>query len=146
MHIRTYNTSDKVRVIELFRLNTPAYFSPNEEKDLVFYLENELEAYYLLEHENVVVGCGGINFSDNKERAIISWDFIHPDMQGKGFGTALLRYRIEQIKNIHSVKIITVRTSQMAFKFYEKSGFVLKEIVKDYWDKGFDLYRMAKDI
>ena len=41
-----------------------------------------------------------------------------------------------------SVLRITVRTSQLAFGFYEKRGFELKGIEKDYWAEGFDLYRM----
>ena len=41
-----------------------------------------------------------------------------------------------------SVRRITVRTSQLAFGFYEKRGFELKGIEKDYWAEGFDLYRM----
>ena len=40
------------------------------------------------------------------------------------------------------VKTITVRTSQLVYKYYEKFGFQTKEIIKDFWAKGYDLYRM----
>jgi ribosomal protein S18 acetylase RimI-like enzyme len=42
-----------------------------------------------------------------------------------------------------NITTIMVRTSQLAYKFYEKNGFILKEIEKDYWAKGFDLYSMT---
>jgi len=93
--IRPYNNQDKQAVIDLLRLNTPAYFSPEEETDLISYLDNELEAYFVLEIDNIVVGCGGINLSGDPAHGKISWDLFHPDFQGKGLGGTLLHYRIE---------------------------------------------------
>ncbi len=140
--IRTYAVSDRDAVINLLRLNTPAYFSPDEEKDLIYYLENEIESYFVIQVEQKIVGSGGINFSENGNLAIISWDLLHPDYQRKTLGTKLLKHRLDLLEKMDKVKTITVRTSQMAYTFYEKSGFKLKELVKDYWAKGFDLYRM----
>jgi [ribosomal protein S18]-alanine N-acetyltransferase len=54
----------------------------------------------------------------------------------------LTKYRIEKIKEYDSVKLISVRTSQLTFKFYKKFGFNIKEIIKNYWADGFDLYSM----
>ena len=62
--------------------------------------------------------------------------------QGKSLGKKLLRYRIEVLKAIPSIKKITVRTSQLAYKFYEKQGFTLNEIKRNYWADGFDMYSM----
>lgn len=140
--IREYNEKDKAAVIGLLQMNTPAYFSPEEEKDLVHYLGHEIESYYVAEHEGEVVGCGGFNFSDDRATGKISWDIFHPGYQGKGWGTRLLKYRIEILKEREHVKLISVRTSQLVYPFYEKCGFVLREIIKDYWAEGFDLYRM----
>lgn len=142
MIIREYITTDKEDVIILFRLNTPDYFSTSEEENLIDYLENHIECYYVLEYEHELVGCGGFNFADDKITCKISWDIFHPDHQGKGLGTALTNYRIEKIKEHENIEIISVRTSQLVFKFYEKFGFELKEVVKDYWAEGFDLYSM----
>ena len=101
--------------MELLRLNTPRYFAPEEAADLDAYLERERELYYVLLHEERIVGCGGINFADGGTVGKISWDMVHPQYRG---------------------------TSQLAFGFYEKRGFELKGIEKDYWAEGFDLYRM----
>lgn len=65
-----------------------------------------------------------------------------PLYQGKSLGKKLLRYRIEVLKAIPSIKKITVRTSQLAYKFYEKQGFTLNEIKRNYWADGFDMYSM----
>ena len=140
--IREYKSIDKSTVINLIKLNTPKYFAPEEENDFSNYLDNERELYYVLLFNEKIVGCGGINFAENKTIGKISWDILHPQYQGKSLGSQLLKYRIEKIKVIDSIQKITVRTSQLAYKFYEKQGFELNKVKEDYWAKGFDLYRM----
>lgn len=142
MTIRKYQRNDENALIQLLRLNTPLYFAPEEEKDFLFYLENFVENHYLIEIEGEILACGGFNFSEDLSFGKISWDIVHPDFQGKGLGGKLLAYRIAKLKEYESVKMISVRTSQLAFHFYEKFGFELKEIAKDYWAEGFDMYRM----
>ncbi|MDQ1097584.1 MULTISPECIES: GNAT family N-acetyltransferase [Chryseobacterium] len=139
--IREYQTKDKSEVINLIRLNTPKYFAV-EEEDLNQYLETERELYYVLLYDQKIVGCGGINFADNNTVGKISWDILHPDYQGKSLGTKLLNYRIDKLNSIDGIQKITVRTSQVAYRFYEKLGFELFEVKKDYWAEGFDMYNM----
>ncbi|WP_163410812.1 GNAT family N-acetyltransferase [Flavobacterium ajazii] len=140
--IREYQTNDKGEVVNLIKLNIPKFFAADEEEDLKRYLETERELYYVLLYDKKIVGCGGINFADNKTNGKISWDIFHPAYQGKSLGTKLLKHRIDKLNSIESIQRITVRTSQIAYKFYEKQGFELFEIKKDYWAAGFDMYNM----
>lgn len=144
--IRPYKTEDKKDLIELIRLNTPQYFHQSEEADLSNYLDNELETYFVVETENEIVGCGGINYEKNSTTGIIAWDIIHPNYQGKGIGKKLLLHRIDALKKDKSIKSIVVRTSQHTDKFYAKCGFNLEFVTKNYWAKGFDLYQMKIDL
>lgn len=128
--------------MNLIGLNTPRFFAKEEADDLSRYLDKEIELYYVLSADNKIVGCGGINFAENKTVGKISWDIIHPDFQGRSLGTLLLKHRLEVLQSIESIRKITVRTSQVAYKFYEKQGFILHEIKKDYWAEGFDMYYM----
>ena len=141
--IRAYKQEDKPAILDLLRRNTPQYFSPEEEADLVHYLDHELDHYYVLEYDGILVGCGGINRVDEGATGRISWDILHPDYQGKGLGSILLRHRIQILKGLPGVKTITVRTSQLVYQFYEKNGFELAEVVKDYWAPGYDMYFMV---
>lgn len=125
--IREYLTTDKEVVMNLIKLNTPNFFAKEEVNDLSNYLDKEIELYYVLLVDGKVVGCGGINFAEKRTIGKISWDIMHPDYQGKSLGKKLLRYRIKVLKAIPSIKKITVRTSQLAYKFYEKQGFTLNE-------------------
>ncbi len=142
MIIRKHTTRDRTRILELLRLNTPEYFSPNEEADLLYYLDNHADNYYVLEVDEAIAGCGGFNLSEDGKTGKISWDIFDPQSQGKGFGSALFKFRIQKMKEINTISTISVRTSQLVYPFYEKFGLVIREIVKDYWDKGFDLYRL----
>jgi ribosomal protein S18 acetylase RimI-like enzyme len=146
MIIRKYQPVNKERIIELLRLNTPRYFSPSEEKDLIDYLEYHSENSYVVEIDDIIVGIGGFNLSEDGETARLSWDIFHPQSQGIGLGTTLTNFRIQRIKEIAGVKTLSVRTSQFAYKFYERYGMEIREIVKDYWEAGFDLYRLERPL
>ena len=146
MIIRKYTLFDRARIIELLQLNTPEYFSPDEEDDLIYYLDNFADNYFVVDDDDVIVGCGGFNLSEDGVTGKISWDIFDPQSQGKGFGGALTKFRIQRMKEIDGIKLISVRTSQLVYPFYEKFGLKLREIVKDYWAKGFDLYRLDEDI
>ena len=129
MTIRPYTSSDFDSVIELFRLNTPDYFSPDEEKELKDYLNKHIQHHFVAEANGIILGCGGFAISKDRTTAHIAWDIVHRDSHGKGVGRKLTLFRIEEIRKIESVKIIIVRTSQMAYKFYGKFGFKLKESI-----------------
>ena len=138
--IRAYKPSDKPALLEILKLNIPVYFAESELDDLNEYLEHRVEMYFVAEIENKIVGAGGINFDGTTGK--ISWDFIHPEFRGKSIGQQLLNYRIDLLKSMKNIKNVTVRTSQLAYKFYQKNGFTLKEVTKNYWAKGLDLYSM----
>lgn len=109
--IREYKKKDKDEVIKLIRLNIPDFFAIEEEKDLNEYLESQRELYYVVLLDGKIVGCGGINFANDKTIAKISWDIIHPDYQGKSLGTKLLQHRIDKLNSMSEIQKITVRTS-----------------------------------
>ncbi|WP_430612077.1 GNAT family N-acetyltransferase [Flavobacterium sp. JP2137] len=140
--IRPYQPKDQAAIIDLFTMNTPLYFSADERIDLIDYLNHHIEHYFVVEIAGEIVGSGGINFSENNSIGKLSWDLFHPDYQGKGLGTQLTQFRIEFLQNIDHIQTISVRTSQVAYLFYQKMGFVLRETVADYWSAGFDLYHM----
>ncbi|NOU62250.1 GNAT family N-acetyltransferase [Marinifilum caeruleilacunae] len=143
--IRDYTKKDKQRVIELLVQNIPEYFAPSEEEDFVHYLDHELEDYFVYVEGATIIGAGGVNYFPEEKIARISWDMIDTHSQGKGVGKDLLRHRINHINKKSGIDFIEVRTSQLAYKFYEKMGFALETIEKDYWAKGFDLYQMKME-
>lgn len=142
MKIRPYQEADLSQVLSIFRKNVPKYFDPSEEEDLIHYLQKEKEEYFVIETNGSLVGSGGINYFKAENKARISWDFFDPDYQGKGLGQQLLEHRIKRIKAQTEYKQIVVRTSQLAYQFYGKSGFQLQYIKEDFWAPGLHLYFM----
>lgn len=142
MTIRSYTPADDESIIALLRLNTPEYFAQEEEQDLRNYFANHIDRYFVIEDNSNIIGSGGINITNNGKNAALSWGIIHPDHQGKGVGRQLTQHRLDVIKTIAGIENISVRTSQLVYKFYEKFGFVLQEVVKDYWAEGIDMYSM----
>ncbi len=140
--IRAYQSKDFAALMKLFDQNAPQYFALEEKQDFKDYLQQHLEWYFVIEIDEEIIGCGGVNFKENKTQAFISWDLIHPDFQRKGFGKELLQFRISKIKKVQSVENIYVRTSQFVYLFYEKNGFYLIGILKNYWAKNYHLYDM----
>lgn len=140
--IRPYQPRDKSQLLALLNLNTPYFFAASEAVDFTEYLDNHVETYFVVEEDENIVGCGGINYFPEEATARISWDIVHPDHQGKGIGRALLLHRIDDIKANSSIKIIIVRTTQLTYQFYERIGFELEKIKKNFWAPGFDLYQM----
>ena len=142
MMIRPYQVSDQPALLQLLQLNTPTYFAPSEKADYEHYLTHEIEDYFVLEADQQLVGAGGINYVEEGKSARISWDLLHPDFQGKGLGSKLVQYRLAHIKRREGIAQVVVRTSQLAYPFYEKQGFKLMHTQKDFWAPGFDLYQL----
>lgn len=147
MKIRRYHQKDIPELITLLRSNTPQFFAPSEENDFVEYLKNDSKNYFVVEADNKIIGSGGFNHGiDGGSTTRISWDMVHPKHQGMGVGTALTRFRIDEIKKNPGVNQIVVRTTQFGFRFYEKVGFQLEQVEKDFWAQGFDLYQMSFEL
>jgi ribosomal-protein-alanine N-acetyltransferase len=140
--IRPYASSDKEAVLELIRLNTPAFFASEELEELNYYLENQREEYFVVEVDGKIVGSGGINYSKDKTIGFLSWDAILPDFQRKSLGSKLVQFRLEILNKSEKIEAVKVRTSQFAYTFYKKHGFRLMEVVEDHWSEGYDLYEL----
>lgn len=72
----------------------------NKEKDFFnCFVAETTDNYFVIEDSQSIIGAGGINYGfDNGGTVRISRDIIHPNKRGKGIGTKLTKYRIDEIK------------------------------------------------
>jgi len=140
--IQAFSSPDISELLSLLETRIPEYFHPSELADYELYLREEIDQYFVWQEKGRILGAGGLNHVPEKKEIRISWDVVHPEAEGKGIGSQLTQYRIAIARSTYPGYPIIVRTSQLAYGFYEKQGFVLKRVEKDYWAEGFDLYQM----
>lgn len=138
--IQPYQQADWPAVQQLFRLNTPLYFHPDEEKALAAYLNKHGDTYFTAAINGVPGGACGYHYTAENEGRI-SWTFVHPSYKGGGVGEALVNHCLAAVKT-RPVSKISVWTSNASWKFFQKFGFVLKRTEKDFWAAGLDLFYM----
>ena len=143
--IRPYKTQDKERLLEIFKLNIPKYFGHHEIDEFDKYLVQKGDTYIILEINGEIVGGTGYEIFEGKKSGSINWIFFHPDHSGKGLGSKMVRYCLKRIAENKFVEKFTVRTSQFASDFFQKFGYHLLRIEKEYWAPGLDLYEMEMD-
>jgi [ribosomal protein S18]-alanine N-acetyltransferase len=138
--LRRYQNSDFSQLTQLFLLNTPNYFHPQEQQDLEEYLRTEIEDYFVIEEAGNIVASGGCNVEE--DIGCLSWYIVHPSYQGKGLGKRLAKHCLDILQADPFINGIDVRTSQFVYPFYEKLGFKLISTEEDHWGPGFHLYHM----
>lgn len=153
MKIRLYKAADRDACIAIFNSNVPLYFDATEIRGLhhwlnakdrgeLAYKTNKQEVYYVLEENGVVVGCAGYYIPESEARANMVWGMVQRNEHKKGFGSILLEYRIQQIKNTEPGLRITLDTSQHCNTFFEKFGFQTTKITPDGYGQGLHRYDM----
>lgn len=142
IHIAAFIPTEINALMDLFNANSPKYFALSERNDFERYLKNEVEDYFTVYAKHKIVGCGGMNYKNNRKVAILSWDIIHPAYQKRGIGSRLLQHRLQIIQQEPGIERISIRTSQMTESFYAKNGFRETQRIANYWAPGFDLVEM----
>lgn len=140
--IRPYQVSDKNALLSIFSKNVPKYFDPTELHDFEKYLEEKPDTYLTVEYNQTIVGGSGFEANEDKQTGSITWIFFDPQHTGKGLGKLAVDHSLTELKKNPVVKKLIVRTSQLAYVFFEKFGFQLMTMETDYWGEGLDLYEM----
>ena len=146
MHIRLYALKDKAHCVDIFKSNCPEYLDPREFAQFESFLDSDvLENYFVIEDHGEIVGCGGFDIYQKKNEGRLTWGLVHKNYHKKGYGKALFEFRFREIrkalqkkKNIH----ISLETSQKTYRFFEKLGFKVIDIAKDFYGKELDKYTM----
>ncbi|MFT3680832.1 MAG: GNAT family N-acetyltransferase [Ferruginibacter sp.] len=143
--IRSFKPADKDQLIELFKLNTPKYFDPQEVNDFAAYLDEHSSTYFTVELNNNIVGGAGYYVNEKDHSGRITWIFFHPAAAGHGLGKLAVEHCLSILRSNTAVEKLVVTTSQLAYRFFEKFGYRLVLTEKDHWGPGLDLYLMEQE-
>jgi ribosomal protein S18 acetylase RimI-like enzyme len=142
MTLRPYVPSDAQALIAVFRKNVPVAFAEKEIDEYAHFLLSNNDPYFVAENNGQVAGACGYYLIHERSVARICWILADPDGRGSGVGSALLQHVLNQIAMQQDVALIECQTSQVAYQFFEKFGFVLHYTEPDHWAPGLDLYFM----
>ena len=144
--IRIASPKDLNCLIEIFTLNIPKYFHEKELIDFKTYFNSEnIENYFAVISKGKILGGAGYAY-ENKETANICWVLVDPSYHNKGLGTKLVNHCMDILKTNEKLNTIQLECSNITYNFYEKLGFKIKYIKKDYWPNNDDLYFMKIDL
>ena len=142
MKIKPYNQKYFDNCVDIIESNTPKYILPIEHLAFKKYLLKKNKTYFVLFNGSNLVACGGYRINDSKTKAGLSWGLVHREHHSQGFGSYLLRYRIDNIKKKYPPVNIHLDTSQHTYKFFEKFGFIVRKISNNGYGEGLDMYDM----
>ena len=144
-NIQPYSKEFLKPCLSLFNSNVPSFFAIGEETLFQKYLARQNINYYILfDRHNRLVGCGGYEHEIESKQMTLTWGMIDKRFHNNGYGRCLTDYRIQKITTEYPQLNIVLNTSQYTFEFYQKFGFQITKITKDYYSVGLDRYDMIK--
>jgi N-acetylglutamate synthase-like GNAT family acetyltransferase len=153
--IRQYIASDKAACIEAFSSNLPKYFTIDELGDFERFLDRIVlqnpaanksaswTLYYVVVHDNIVIGCGGLGDKDGTNVISLAWGLVHFSYHKMGFGLQLLLHRLSVKEKLYPDGQLVLDTTQHSAPFFEKYGFTTTKIIENGYVQGMHRYDMV---
>ncbi len=136
MDIRLYEPGDRASCLSVFDSLTPALLDSTARPLFESWLDRTDGKYFVMEHEETVVGCGGYSLSPDQSAATLRWGMIRNNVQKMGLGRFLLMYRIREIGKAGTVGVVFAHSPQPSAGFFEKQGFRVTGIAPDAYPSG----------
>ena len=150
MEFIDYRNDDLERCIAIFHSNLPTYFTTEEETEFIQFLQQNEFPYWVVKHNDLIVGCGGIyvsspNFkrSDFEQEVGFAWGMIEQQYHQQGFGKALTKFRLNYLLNHYPKRPIVLRTTQHTYPFFEQYGFTIHNYEKNGYGDNMDKITMV---
>lgn len=135
-----------------FKSNMPRFFAAAELDDYSRWLDGLIarhqpeagaDNYFVAVSGDRVVGCGGFHLDLEKREATMAWGLISSRHHKKGWGKKLFLHRLHVIRSLCPPCKVILDTTQHSFPFFEKFGFEVVQVTKDFYGEGLDRYDMA---
>lgn len=152
MDLRPYLPTDRDACLSLFDSNMPRFFAEPERAQFETFLASPDCSYFVMEHEERAVGCGGYAIHAAEKSASLVWGMVRGDSHRMGLGRFLLLYRLREIGKAGAngrdvkgdIEMVRLDTSQHAAPFYTSQGFKVAGVVADGYGPGLDRIEMVK--
>lgn len=142
--IREMKLTDLRRVLEIEQACFDAPWTLSEyEYELI---ENPFSTLFVYEENDEIIGMYDIWVTF--EIAQIANIAVDPNYQGKGYGQKLMDTLIQycEEKECENITLEVRVSNEAAIALYQKNGFVISHIRKQYYEDGEDAYLMMKEL
>jgi ribosomal protein S18 acetylase RimI-like enzyme len=154
--IRKLKKADRSRLKKI--LVDTNHFNKDEIKvalELIdIYLNNRRQKDYIIyvyETEDIKKTAGYICYGKRpltESTYDLYWIAVDPNIHGKGIGSVLIKFMEEDLKKING-NLVLIETSGKEHytgerKFYEKNGYAVQTVIKDFYRTGDDLFVYSK--
>ena len=140
MRFRPFEENDRRACLELFDLNCPVFFAPNERSDYEEFLNEAAERYELcLENDRVVGGYG--LYPDTPGRLALRWIMLSPHSQGRGLGSAMMARVVAALRESDGATL-RISASHKSAPFFAKFGAEERARIPDGWGPGMHRVEM----
>jgi N-acetylglutamate synthase-like GNAT family acetyltransferase len=143
MNLRPYLPTDRAACLGVFNSNVPEYFDPVERTGFEAFLDHPECRYFVMEHDDALLGCGGYAVAQQEGLASLVWGMIGRDSHKRGLGRFLLLYRLREIGKAGGIQVVRLDTSQKAEPFFRKQGFKATGVIKNGYGLGLDRVEMV---
>jgi N-acetylglutamate synthase-like GNAT family acetyltransferase len=137
MDIRPYAGRDRQTCLEILEGNSPEFFLLKERDDLAAFLDNLPGPYFVLDDNGRIDACGGWAIDPDRV-AVMTWGMVRRELHRQGLGRALLRFRLNDIRNHSKATRVRVRTVPLTQGFFVREGFEIVDVVPDGYGAGLD--------
>jgi len=127
-HFREYEPRDRDACVGIFHSNEPDFLKPEDFPAFEALLDEGTSYFLVLEHEGLVVGCGGLELRGEGDIATLLFGMIHRDFRGRGFGSSLLAVRLALLAPGGDTMAVSLETGTVAAAFFGSYDFELVSV------------------
>lgn len=143
IQIRTYQQTDKERVLLIFESNCPKYFEKRDEADLLYFLENFADKNFMVViKDQTILGCGGHYVKHEKKQIGIAWVmFQRYSLGASEFSIVSREFFNTLLDRIGKEKLeydILINTTQLLERTFNKLGFQTQRVIPSGFGKNLD--------
>jgi ribosomal protein S18 acetylase RimI-like enzyme len=135
LQIRPYTPADERACLAICASRVPIFFAPRDLEEFRAFLRQPQGAYLVGTRDGTVRACGGY-YVGTDGVAGLTWGMVHAEDQRRGFGTELLRYRLDRVHEHGRPWCVRLHTTPAITGFFQRFGFVQEAIVEDAYGPG----------
>ena len=126
LSVREFERGDKDACRRIYKINEARHFPSGHFDEFIETLEAPGVLNLVAESDGRVVGVAGVSIDSTDGRLChLSFGMIHPDVQRRGIGSALLLARIASLPRPDPLLMLAMAPVKNSIPYYERFGFEL---------------------